>query len=1214
MSFIALWIGVLIFGLGAIFSLLSAIRTLQISRRWSDYRLRRRYIVQARGSVLLSVLSGALAVGLLMVGQLWRSTTQPAALPPTATVAPMQAASPLPTAAPSETAPPSPADPPTETPIPPSYTPTVVVNTQTPSITPTSPITPTPILPIAVQAMIQGTVTPAFDTQFGRVRFSTEINNYTLVAPGEMFRNPIKQMYAVFTYQPVGVKVEWTALWYQNGELKYVDTTSWQDFPSGVAVAGWLRPSPEWKAGEYEVQVFVGTDWKVSGRFTLEGDPPTATPSPTLMPTASPTLSPTASDTPTITRTATASPLPPPSRTPRPTLTFTPPPSSTPLPTSTAAPSATSSPAPSFTPAATATPRPTATRTAAPALAAAATPTQTHTPRPAPTSTALPTATRTARPTPSSTPPPPPTNTTLPTTTRTTRPTASHTPPPPPTNTEPPTATKTNTNTATPRPSATLAPTSTWTATVTNTPLPSDTPTATPSITPTPTPVQLSVYFVNMNPTDDRKPPFHEPVARQVPGGSNLLAAALDEYFLGPSIEEKARGLVALQNGYVSYRRVEFINGVVYVYLAGNCKPTGTGYSIAQPLIATLRQFPGVLYVKLFDEYDHTADAAHAVDSWPVCLDVIFTSTPTPSPTRTLTPTITPTGTATRTPIPTSTPLPTRTPIPTATDTPLPTETSTPLPTHTPPPTRTPVPTATLTPQPTNTPQPSATPSPLPTRTPFPTATASPRPSRTPLSTATFTLRPTNTPRPTATASPVPTRTEVPSATPFPTQTRTPAPTFTPRPTLTLTPINAPTQASLTTPLASATAVVGGSPTATLDASCNRAEFLGDVTIVDDAALRPGEVFRKTWRLQNAGSCSWTGAYQLVFVRGDHMGGPDSLPLPALVVSGQVADVSVDLVAPATPGEYQGFWQLRTPEGTTFGIGPTGSGNLWVKIQVAGPPLSTATSSGQAPTTAATPTGWAEATLTAFVATETAEAAPSPTPRILVTPVAVTDFASDACSAQWQTNEGTRDCPGQDGDPRGAVSVMREAALEDGTIVSQPALLTVPSLSQDGYILGLYPQYQVQAGDRFQTLAGCEQNADLCSVLFRVSYLDSTGAAHDLWSLGEFQDGKYFDLDLDLSDLAGQQVRFVLSVNNLGDSTGDRALWIAPRIVRLPQAGGPTPSAPAATATSTTAPTPTHTPVVASPTAVVPVETPMAPIPLFFNSVVEFFRGLFGTR
>src|SRR3990172_4183661 len=95
MSFIALWVGVLIFRLGAIFSLLSAIRTLQISRRWSDYRLRRRYVVQARGSVLLSVLSGALAVALLVFGRRLQPAV-PASPPPTLTPLAAESATPAP--------------------------------------------------------------------------------------------------------------------------------------------------------------------------------------------------------------------------------------------------------------------------------------------------------------------------------------------------------------------------------------------------------------------------------------------------------------------------------------------------------------------------------------------------------------------------------------------------------------------------------------------------------------------------------------------------------------------------------------------------------------------------------------------------------------------------------------------------------------------------------------------------------------------------------------------------------------------------------------------------------------------------------------------------------------------------------------------------------------------------------------------------------------
>ena len=201
---------------------------------------------------------------------------------------------------------------------------------------------------------------------------------------------------------------------------------------------------------------------------------------------------------------------------------------------------------------------------------------------------------------------------------------------------------------------------------------------------------------------------------------------------------------------------------------------------------------------------------------------------------------------------------------------------------------------------------------------------------------------------------------------------------------------------------------------------------------------------------------------------------------------------------------------------------------------------------------------------------------------------------------------------------------MNQAKLEDGSTAALPTLLTFPSDSADGYILGVYPEYQVQAGDHFQATVGCELNATSCSVLFRLSYLDSAGAPHDLWSLGEFYDGKYFDEDIDLSALAGQPVKLILSVASLGSSTGDRALWVAPRIVHFPVEVPTSESTATATAQATPSLTPTLTPTPA-PTATLtptPVSTPPAgnenPAPSSIQQIVDmivsFFRQLFGGK
>ncbi len=398
--------------------------------------------------------------------------------------------------------------------------------------------------------------------------------------------------------------------------------------------------------------------------------------------------------------------------------------------------------------------------------------------------------------------------------------------------------------------------------------------------------------------------------------------------------------------------------------------------------------------------------------------------------------------------------------------------------------------------------------------------------------------------------------------------------------------------------------MVGASPT--INVECTRASFVSDVTIPDNNAVPAGQPFTKTWRIKNIGTCPWTVAYRLAFISGDQMGAPSSVLLPANVAPAQTADVSVSLLAPANPGQYQGFWQLVTPEGRIFGVGASGTGNLWVKVRVIG------TAPSAAPTTPLILPAVPESTLLA-VAQPTGTA-----------PVN-TDLAAHACDGLWQSIYGTLPCPGHDGDPRGFVLPIHQPYLEGGSAATLPALLTSPSLLKDGYIRGLYPAYKVAAGDHFQASVGCEFNAVSCSVLFRIGYLDSAGAAHDLSTLGESYDGEYSNLDLDLSQLAGQEVRFLLTVEDLGSSAGDRALWVGPRIVHM--SGIPPSSAesstgtqpapsdtatasatlPAPPASSTAAPVPTTTAPVGS-------QNPTPLIPQIIESIISFLRQLLGGK
>jgi hypothetical protein len=151
-------------------------------------------------------------------------------------------------------------------------------------------------------------------------------------------------------------------------------------------------------AGEYEVQIFVGLEWKKSGRFTVEGDAPTPAPPnpprrrqprlpsltrrarlPPRVRALHPHTDPDATLSPTITSTGTRTP----------TASITPTPSDTPTRTITPTPSRTSTPTlrPTYPP----------TQTLTPSITRWPTPTRTDTPTATPTRTPRPSLTRLSR-------------------------------------------------------------------------------------------------------------------------------------------------------------------------------------------------------------------------------------------------------------------------------------------------------------------------------------------------------------------------------------------------------------------------------------------------------------------------------------------------------------------------------------------------------------------------------------------------------------------------------------------------------------------------------------------------------------------------------------------------------------------------------------------------------------------------------------------------
>lgn len=303
------------------------------------------------------------------------------------------------------------------------------------------------------------------------------------------------------------------------------------------------------------------------------------------------------------------------------------------------------------------------------------------------------------------------------------------------------------------------------------------------------------------------------------------------------------------------------------------------------------------------------------------------------------------------------------------------------------------------------------------------------------------------------------------------------------------------------TPTPAPTADILPTPTITV-LPCNAAVVVEDVTIPPGTVLPPGVFFTKIWRVRNVGACSWTGSYSLVFAGGERLIGPEAVGLPGTVGPGQVIDLAVDLVAPAAEGTYRGFWRLRDPAGIPFGD-PQSSDALLNEVRV--------------------------------------QASNANYPL---------DFVAYSCLAQWSSGADRLPCQGDPAESRGSVRRLEMPILENGYQDDEPALLLQPQMITDGIVRGRYPPVRVEQGYVFSSVIGCARGAEACNVNFVLSYQIGSGPIVALATWNEVYDEQYQLAEVDLSSLAGNDVRFILTVQSNGSAHQDRGLWLAPRIIR----------------------------------------------------------------
>jgi hypothetical protein len=161
-----------------------------------------------------------------------------------------------------------------------------------------------------------------------------------------------------------------------------------------------------------------------------------------------------------------------------------------------------------------------------------------------------------------------------------------------------------------------------------------------------------------------------------------------------------------------------------------------------------------------------------------------------------------------------------------------------------------------------------------------------------------------------------------PTSTPIPTEA---PPTLAPAPTSAVVAPGGNQPLLLNTPLVLSSPTIALLPQATATgALCNNSAYVADVGVKDGTVLKPGQGFDKGWLLQNTGICDWTLGYYLKWIHGNtDFEAPLYVfrTLNSIVIPGQIAEVSLRMTAPKTPGKYEAFYQLYSNLDVPFGTG-----------------------------------------------------------------------------------------------------------------------------------------------------------------------------------------------------------------------------------------------------------------------------------------------------
>ena len=132
--------------------------------------------------------------------------------------------------------------------------------------------------------------------------------------------------------------------------------------------------------------------------------------------------------------------------------------------------------------------------------------------------------------------------------------------------------------------------------------------------------VERRVYFFDQDAFLANRAPFFVPRLRPVRVGTPAVGV-MDRLFAGPLVGEHEHGLRLLRSRARGFTGLSIADHIARVRLTGGCSSGGSTVSVAGEIMPTLRQFPSVDWVKIYDPAGHTEQPSGRTDSIPACLE-----------------------------------------------------------------------------------------------------------------------------------------------------------------------------------------------------------------------------------------------------------------------------------------------------------------------------------------------------------------------------------------------------------------------------------------------------------------------------------------------------------------------------------------------------------------------------------------------------------------